>query len=90
MVKIKNRGSTLQIYEPSSGTVIVDNIGSINYANGTLRIVDINPTRIPSGSQIKISVVPANESFVTPDRNNIIKYDNENSLITPVVVSDVN
>jgi hypothetical protein len=90
LVKIKNRGSTLQIYEPSSGTVIVDNIGSINYANGTLRIVDINPTRIPSGSQIKISVVPANESFVTPDRNNIIKYDNENSLITPVVVSDVN
>ena len=90
LVKIKNRGSTLQIYEPSSGTVIVDNIGSINYANGTLRIVDIKPTRISSGSQIKISVVPANESFVTPDRNNIIKYDNENSLITPVVVSAVN
>lgn len=90
LVKIKNRGGTLQIYEPSSGNVIVDNIGSINYANGTLRIVDIKPTRIPTGSQIKISVVPANESAVTPNRNNILKYDNENSLITPVIVSAVN
>lgn len=89
LVKLKNNGSTIQIYEPQTNTIIVDNIGSINYSAGSVRIVSLKPTSIPAGTTIKVSVTPANESAIVPTRNNILQYDNENSLITPVVTSAV-
>ena len=87
LVKIKNSGNTLQIYETTTNTILVDNIGSIDYTTGTVNIVSFKPSSIPNGTEIKISVIPANQSAVTPTRNNIISYDAENSLISPVIVS---
>lgn len=90
LVKIKNYGTKLQIYETTTNTIIVDNIGSINYSTGRVNIVSFKPSSLLNGTEIKISVVPANQSAVSPTRNNIIQYDAENSLITPVVVSATN
>ena len=89
LVKLKNTGNTIQVYEPQTNTVIIDNIGSINYSAGSVRLVSLKPTSIPAGTTIKISVTPANQSAVVPTRNNILQYDNENSLITPVVTAAV-
>lgn len=89
LVKLKNNGSAIQIYEPQTNTVIVDNIGTISFSTGVVRLISFKPTSISSGTQIKISVIPANESAVVPTRNNILQYDNENSLITPIVTAAV-
>lgn len=89
LVKLKNNGNAIQVYEPQTNTVIIDNIGSITYSTGTVRMVSLKPSAIPSGTTIKVSVTPANESAIVPTRNNILRYDNENSLITPVVTSAV-
>ena len=90
LVKIKNSGNKIQIYDTNTGTVLVDNIGSIDYTTGVVRIVSFKPSSIPGGTEIKISVTPANQSAVTPVRNNIMQYDEENSLISPVIVSASN
>lgn len=89
LVKLKNNGNIIQIYEPQTNTVIIDNIGSITYSTGTVRIISLKPSAISAGTIIKVSVTPANESAIVPTRNNILRYDNENSLISPVVTSAV-
>lgn len=90
LVKIKNRDNVLQIYEPQTGTVIVDNIGSINYSAGSVSIVSIKPSSIPSGTTIKISLTPSNQSAIAPTRNNILEYDADNSVISSVITTAVN
>jgi len=86
-VRMSNSGTTIQIIEPETGTVIIDSIGSIDYGNGLVTIVSFKPTEIPSGTEIKVSVTPSNQSVVAPVRNNILQYDQSLSNITPVIVT---
>ena len=86
-VRLANSGTTIQIIEPETATVIVDSIGSIDYGAGLVKIVSFKPTEIPTGTEIKISVIPSNESVVAPVRNNILQYDQSLSNITPVIVT---
>ena len=86
-VKMKNVGTTIALKDTASDTIIVDSIGSIEYETGKVKIVSFKPTEIPAGTEIKVSVTPANESVVAPVRNNILQYDASLSNVTPVTVS---
>lgn len=75
----------LQVVESGSGSIIVDNIGSFNTSTGILTITAFRPTGLlGSSANIKISVLPANQSAIAPERNNIIKYDTDASNIVAV------
>ena len=84
---MKNVGTTIALQDTASDTIIVDSIGSIEYGTGKVKIVSFKPTEIPAGTEIKVSVTPANESVVAPVRNNILQYDASLSNVTPVTVS---
>jgi len=58
-----------------SGTVVETNVGSYIASTGTITLIAFNPTALPSGTQIKMSVVPADESTIRPLRNYIIDID---------------
>ena len=58
--------------------VVVDNIGSYNTGTGVVSITGFNVSNY-EGSDIKISIVPANQSTVKPLRNYIISYDTSSS-----------
>jgi len=65
--------------------VIVDNIGSFSTSTGVLSIVALKPTGfLDASTEIKISVTPANQSAIVPERNNIINYDPDASTFTAV------
>ena len=75
----------LQVVESSSGTAVVDNIGSFVTTTGVLTITAFRPTGLlGTSTSIKISVLPANQSAIAPERNNIIKYDVTASFVVPV------
>lgn len=86
-VKMKNVGTTIALIDTATKTIIVDSIGSIEYGTGKVKIVSFKPTEIPAGTEIKVSVIPANESVVAPVRNNILQYDASLSNVTPVTVT---
>lgn len=78
----------LQVINAGSGVVVVDNIGNYDPNTRTVNIVSFTPTGLlGSGGFIKISVLPANQSAVSPVRNYILEYDADESTITPVTVS---
>jgi hypothetical protein len=90
---IKNRLSTntLQIVNTSGTDVIVDNIGSYNANEGTVTINYFNPTNISGGdTQIKLAVVPANQSAISPTRNDFLVYDPNRSSVIAEFVSATN
>ena len=81
----------LQVVESGTGTIIVDNIGSFSTTTGVLTITAFRPTGLLGGtSNIKIAVLPANQSAIAPERNNIIKYDAGASTITAVTTEAEN
>ena len=81
----------LQVVESGTAVVIVDNIGSFDTTTGILTITAFRPTGLLGGSSnIKISVLPANQSAIAPERNNIIKYDADISTITAVTTEAEN
>ena len=83
--------SKLQVVESGTGTIIVDNIGSFSTTTGLLTITAFRPTGLLGGStSIKISVIPANQSAIAPERQNIIKYDQEISTISVVTTEAEN
>jgi len=83
--------SKLQVVESGTGTIIVDNIGSFSTTSGLLTITAFRPTGLLGGStNIKISVIPANQSAIAPERQNIIKYDEEISTISVVTTEAEN
>jgi len=78
----------LQVVNAGNGNVIVDNIGSYDATNRTISIVSFSPTGLLGGGGfIKISVLPANQSAISPLRENILQYDADESVITPVTVT---
>lgn len=89
-VEIRNKlgSNILQVVDVSTKDIIVDNVGSYNSALGTIDIIGLRVNQILSGDEfIKISAVPANQSAVSPIRNDILKYDPQATSINTVVVS---
>jgi hypothetical protein len=93
LARIQNKlgSQTLQIISAGSGTVLVDSVGSFNPMSGVVNIVSLNPSNVVGGvSYIKLSVVPANQSVITPQRNDVLKFDSEISFASPEIVSATN
>ena len=87
---VRNRlnSNILEVFDTVNTEVIVDNVGS--YTTDTVSIVGLQVDAIPSGDTfIKVSVVPENQSFVTPLRQDVLNHDVSNSLVEVVEV-DVN
>lgn len=85
---IRNRlkSRTLQVVQPGTGLAIVDNVGEY-FTDGRLRLIGFKPDSILGGDDfLKISVVPGNQSAVSPARNNILLFDGSKSVETPVEV----
>lgn len=90
---LRNRllSNTIQAVTPDNKEVVVDNIGSYNPSEGTVTLEYFNPTNIAGGAtQIKLSAVPANQSAITPTRNDLLVYDPDRSFATAVIVSATN
>ena len=77
----------LQVVDVTDLSVVVDNVGSYNPTTKTVNIVSFTPTALIGAlGKIKISVLPANQSAVSPILNNILKYDQDESSIRSVTV----
>lgn len=73
---IRNKLNTnkLEVYNQVDNEVIVDNVGS--YTNDTVELVGLQVDGvIGGGSIIKLSAKPANESAISPLRQDILEYD---------------
>ena len=76
----------LEVFDQEANEVIVDNVG--DYALDTVRIVGLNIDGvIGGGSILKVSAKPANESAISPVRNDLLEYDKSASF-TKVVDID--
>ena len=90
--KIRNKlnSNKLQIVTLDGLTTIVDNVGSFDAATGTLSLVGFKPSSIIGGvNYIKISVTPANQSAIAPQREDILQFDEDPSFASAVIVTSV-
>ena len=88
---IAKASNKLQVVNISTGLVVVDNIGEYSASTRQVKIVSFKPTSITGASQtIKISVLPANQSAISPLRNDILLYDADESTILPVTTTSDN
>ena len=88
--KIRNKlnSNKLQVVTLDGSTVVVDNVGSYNAASGTLNLVGWRPSSIIGGANnVKISVIPANQSAIAPAREDILQFDEDPSFASAVTVT---
>lgn len=91
-VKIRNKLSStkLEIVTLDGLTVIVDNVGSFDPASGVLSLIGFKPNSIIGGvNYIKISVTPSNQSAISPQRQDILQFDEDPSFASAVIVTSV-
>jgi len=87
---IRNKlGTTkLEVLALASQTILNDNVGSYQASTATISIVGLLVEEIIGGTDyIKITVVPANQSAISPTRNDILEYDAGPSFSQGVVVT---
>lgn len=79
-VTARNRldSTTLELANPTTGVVIVDNAGTYNPATGVVSLIGVNIASY-SGSSIRVTVTPANQSTIRPLRNYILNIDTARS-----------
>lgn len=88
ILRNKLNSTTIQIVAPIGGEVFLENVGFYEAGLGTVTINFFNPTAIAGGNTfIKVSATPANESAISPTRNNILVYDPNRSITRGVSVS---
>ena len=76
--------NVIQIVNIATGVIMVDNIGTFDSDAGTVNLVGFNPSAI-SGTEIKVTVRPANESTIRPLRGYILSYDDSVSAANAVL-----
>jgi hypothetical protein len=90
IIRNKLSSTILQVVAVGTNEIIVDNIGSYDPIAKSVQIVSLKPSGISGAANyIKISAVPANQSFVTPTLNDILKYDAEASSVQPVITTAI-
>ena len=88
IIQNKLESNKLQVFALDGQTVEQDNVGSYNSATGVVSIVGLKVQSIISGDDfIKVSATPANQSAISPLRNDILEYDAGPSFATGVVVT---
>jgi len=79
----------IQVIQQGANIALVDNVGEY-FLDGRLRLISFAPDVILGGDDfIKISVVPGNQSAISPKRNNILIFDNSLSVESPVEVTSL-
>lgn len=87
---IENKLNTnkLQVKSLDDQTIIADNIGSYNSATGIVSIVGLQVQSVIGGDAfIKVTATPANESAISPLRNDVLNYDRGPSFASAVNVT---
>jgi len=87
---IRNKLNTtkLEVLSLASQNILNDNIGSYQASTATISIVGLLVEEIIGGTDyIKITVTPANQSAVSPIRNDVLEYDAGPSFSQGVVVT---
>lgn len=69
----------------SQGEVVVDNIGSYNAVNGTVNLIGFFPSSIVGGGDLRVSVVPANQSTVKALANYTFEIDPSLTFATGII-----
>lgn len=88
IVRNKLGTNILQVIDLSTQEAIVDNAGSFTSVEGKVNFTGFAPDSISGGSEfIKVSAVPANQSAVSPVRNNVLEYDEDISFASGSIVS---
>ena len=90
--KIRNKlkSTKLQIVTLDGSSVIVDNVGSYDPASGELFLVGFKPSSVIGGVNfIKIKAIPANQSAISPQREDILTFDEDPSFSSAVIVESV-
>ena len=85
-------GSTkLQVINVSDNTVVVDNVGSYNPNAGRVNFIGLQIDALVGATQyITVSVVPANQSAISPQREYILEQDVPRSIARGVIVEAAN
>ena len=84
IIKNKLSSTTLQILDNTTLAVLVDNIGTYNETSGVVSLNGFNISAF-AGDEIKVSIVPADESTIRPLRNYIISLDASVSAAKAVI-----
>ena len=88
IIRNKLSSNKLEVVTLGEQSVEADNIGSYNSATGVISIIGLRLQSIIGGDAfIKVSAVPANQSAISPLRNDILEYDSGPSFATGVVVT---
>lgn len=88
--RIQNKlsSNTLQVVDIGTGDIIIDSVGSYDPIGQTVSIVGLTVDQVLGNvSFLKISVTPANQSAVSPERNELLKYDPDASLVRAVLTT---
>ena len=90
---LRNRlnSNVLEVFNITTQAVVVDNVGSYNPADGTVSIVGFEPSSIIGGDTfIKVNCIPANQSAISPIRNDVLDFDADLSSASGVIVTAQN
>jgi hypothetical protein len=77
-------GSNVLQVQTLVGTPLVTNVGSYTASTGTISLIAFNPSAI-EGTEMKFSVIPANESTIRPLRSYVIDIDSGLSFARAIV-----
>ena len=90
ILRNKLKTNKLEVFNQEDKTILADNAG--DYSGDTVNIVGLQVDAFVGGNQfIKLKATPANESVLTPFRQDIIEFDaNESSVNVVEVESGVN
>jgi hypothetical protein len=89
-IRNKLSSNVLQVIDLNDNRVLVDNVGSFD-VNGVVSFVGLQIDSITGGqTTVKISVLPANQSAITPQRNDVLNYDESRSQTTGIITTATN
>ena len=89
-IRNKLSSNTLQVVNLQDASVLVDDVGYFNQ-EGDIHFVGLQVDSLTGGqTQVKISVIPANQSAVVPTRNDVLEYDEASSQLTGVITTATN
>ena len=71
----KFNSNIIQIIAVNNGKIIVDNIGNYDAGTGEVLLTGFAPTQVVDGTEIRISVNPSNQGYVSTIRENKLGKD---------------
>ena len=93
LCELRNRlkSTTIDIISTFNNRVLKSGIGTFDPGAGIIRLNYFTPTAITGNvNYIKVSAQPANQSSITPVRNNILAYDPDRSIVAGEITTATN